>query len=117
MALAPSTVVLLGAGGVVYWIGLIFHISENLPLQKAVWHGFVRVAATLHDATVCARASPRTLRDGRTLTGKNVGRRSEPAVAGRGDNERLLLQARCAIVTIGCNPEERSRKDGDHIDG
>jgi hemolysin III len=43
-----------GAGGVVYSIGLIFHIRESLSFQKAVWHGVVLVAATLPDAAVCA---------------------------------------------------------------
>ena len=51
--LAPSTLVLLGAGGLVYSIGLIFHGWESLPFQKAVWHGFVLVAATLHYAAIC----------------------------------------------------------------
>jgi hemolysin III len=60
--LAPSTLALLGVGGLVYSIGVIFHIWESLPFQKAVWHGFVLVAATLHYAAVCdgvviARAS------------------------------------------------------------
>jgi hemolysin III len=51
-ALAPSTLTLLGVGGLVYSVGVIFHIWESLPFQKAVWHGFVLVAATLHYAAV-----------------------------------------------------------------
>jgi hemolysin III len=51
--LAPSTLALLGVGGLVYSIGVIFHVWESLPFQKAVWHGFVLVAATLHYAAVC----------------------------------------------------------------
>jgi hemolysin III len=52
-ALAPSTLALLGVGGLVYSFGVIFHIWESLPFQKAVRHGLVLVAARLHDATVC----------------------------------------------------------------
>jgi hemolysin III len=52
-ALAPSTLALLGVGGFVYSFGVIFHIWESLPFQKAVWHGFVLGAATLHYAAVC----------------------------------------------------------------
>lgn len=51
-ALAPSTLALLGVGGLVYSIGVIFHVWESLPFQKAVWHGFVLIAATLHYAAV-----------------------------------------------------------------
>jgi len=50
--LAPSTLTLLGVGGLVYSIGVIFHVWESLPFQKAVWHGFVLVGATLHYAAV-----------------------------------------------------------------
>jgi hypothetical protein len=61
--------------------------------------------------------SSHTLRDERTLTGKNAWETLQPAAGRGGNNERLLLQVRCAIVTIGCNLQRRSRKDGDHIDG
>ena len=50
--LAPSTLALLGVGGLVYSIGVIFHVWESLPFQRAVWHGFVLVGATLHYAAV-----------------------------------------------------------------
>ena len=52
-ALAPSTLTLLGIGAVVYSFGVIFHIWESPPFQKAVWHGLVLVAATLHYAAAC----------------------------------------------------------------
>jgi hemolysin III len=37
--LVPSTLTLLGVGGLVYSIGVIFQIGERLPFQTAVWHG------------------------------------------------------------------------------
>jgi hemolysin III len=61
-SLAPSTLALLTAGGLLYSIGVIFHVWESLPFQKAVWHAFVLVAAAVHyaavfDGVVIARAS------------------------------------------------------------
>jgi hemolysin III len=37
--LVPSTLTLLGVGGPVYWMGVIFHVGESLPFHKADWHG------------------------------------------------------------------------------
>lgn len=36
---------LILAGGILYSIGVIFHVWENLPFQNAIWHGFVLVAS------------------------------------------------------------------------
>jgi hemolysin III len=44
---------LVGAGGVLYSVGAIFHMWQKLPYQKAIWHGFVLVAAAVHYAAVC----------------------------------------------------------------
>lgn len=46
------TVGLLVAGGLIYSAGIIFHVWEQLPFQRAVWHGFVVVAAGVHYAAV-----------------------------------------------------------------
>jgi hemolysin III len=43
-----QTAVLIGVGGVLYSIGVGFHLWRALPFQKAIWHGFVLVAATCH---------------------------------------------------------------------
>lgn len=51
-ALPPVTLALLGAGGVLYTVGIGFHLWENLPYQNAIWHGFVLVAAVCHFASV-----------------------------------------------------------------
>jgi channel protein (hemolysin III family) len=46
------TAVLVGVGGVLYSIGVGFHIWRALPFQKAIWHSFVLVAASFHYAAV-----------------------------------------------------------------
>jgi hemolysin III len=45
--LAPATVCLIAVGGVLYSIGVIFHLWDNLRFQNAIWHGFVFSAAGL----------------------------------------------------------------------
>ena len=47
-----STLVLLAAGGLLYTVGVLFHVWERLPFQNAIWHGFVLVAAAVHYAAV-----------------------------------------------------------------
>jgi hemolysin III len=51
-ALKPSTLVLIGVGGLLYTVGVIFHLWERLPFRNAIWHGFVLVAASVHFAAV-----------------------------------------------------------------
>ena len=51
-ALPTSALVLLVVGGLLYTVGVVFHLWENLPYQKAVWHGFVLVAASCHFVAV-----------------------------------------------------------------
>jgi hemolysin III len=43
---------LLMLGGVLYTVGVVFHLWERLPFQNAIWHGFVLVAASVHFAAV-----------------------------------------------------------------
>jgi hemolysin III len=45
--LAPATVCLIAVGGVLYSIGVVFHLWDNLRFQNAIWHGFVLSAAAL----------------------------------------------------------------------
>ena len=47
-----TTLALLGAGGVIYTVGVIFHLWRALPFQNAIWHGFVLVGAALHYGAV-----------------------------------------------------------------
>jgi hemolysin III len=47
-----STLVLLGAGGLIYTAGVAFHLWERLPFQNALWHACVLAAAGVHYAAV-----------------------------------------------------------------
>lgn len=53
-SLPPTALVLLVAGGIVYTVGVVFHLWERLKFQKAIWHGFVAIAATCHWGAVAA---------------------------------------------------------------
>lgn len=44
---------LLAVGGLLYTVGVVFHLMERLPFQNAIWHGFVLAAAACHYAAVC----------------------------------------------------------------
>lgn len=53
MSAMPGRVLtLLVAGGVLYTMGVVFHLWERLPYQNAIWHGFVLSAASCHFAAV-----------------------------------------------------------------
>ncbi|WP_119420049.1 PAQR family membrane homeostasis protein TrhA [Desertibaculum subflavum] len=51
-ALGPVTLALLAGGGILYTVGVAFHVWERLPFQNALWHGFVLAAAGTHYAAV-----------------------------------------------------------------
>src|SRR3984893_17421451 len=42
------TAILIGVGGVLYSIGVAFHLWRTLPFYNAIWHSFVLVAASCH---------------------------------------------------------------------
>jgi hemolysin III len=48
---------LLIAGGLVYSAGIAFYLSERIPFHKAIWHGFVLVAAVLHFTAIALEFS------------------------------------------------------------
>ncbi|WP_245413515.1 PAQR family membrane homeostasis protein TrhA [Mangrovicella endophytica] len=55
LSLSGTVLWLIVAGGVVYSLGVIFHLAERLRFQNAIWHGFVLVAGCIHFAAVwCA---------------------------------------------------------------
>jgi hemolysin III len=59
MSALPGTVLtLLMIGGVLYTIGVVFHLWERLPYQNAIWHGFVLSAASCHFAAVIFVVGP-----------------------------------------------------------
>ncbi|BDA84180.1 DNA-binding protein [Aureimonas sp. SA4125] len=51
-SLPPSVRELILAGGLVYSLGIIFHVWEKLRFQNVIWHGFVLVAASIHFVAV-----------------------------------------------------------------
>jgi len=46
--LEPVSLILLFAGGILYSVGVIFHLWSSLPYQNAIWHLFVLVATASH---------------------------------------------------------------------
>ncbi len=51
-ALPAGVLTLLMVGGVLYTVGVLFHLWNRLPYQNAIWHGFVLSAASCHYAAV-----------------------------------------------------------------
>ena len=51
-AVSARVLVLLVVGGVVYTLGVIFHLWERLPYHNAIWHAFVVVASACHFAAI-----------------------------------------------------------------
>ncbi len=50
--LPPMTLWFIGAGGVLYTFGVIFHAWQRLRFQNAIWHGFVLLGAACHYTAV-----------------------------------------------------------------
>jgi len=46
--LPVSGVILIGVGGLLYTVGVIFHMSSRLPFHNVIWHGLVLAAAACH---------------------------------------------------------------------
>ena len=53
-AIAAADFRLLMLGGLVYSLGVIFYLMEHVPYHKAIWHGFVLVAAILHFTAIAS---------------------------------------------------------------
>ncbi|GEO83005.1 DNA-binding protein [Pararhodospirillum oryzae] len=51
-ALPVAALILLLVGGVVYSVGVVFHLWTRLQFQNAIWHIFVLAAAGCHYAAV-----------------------------------------------------------------
>jgi hemolysin III len=47
-ALSQEALALLAVGGLLYTVGLLFHLREDLRYQNAIWHGFVLAGAACH---------------------------------------------------------------------
>jgi hemolysin III len=52
VSLDPTTLVLLAGGGMLYTVGVVFHVWKSLPYHDAIWHGFVLTGATVHYAAI-----------------------------------------------------------------
>ena len=50
--LPSSTMWWLAAGGLLYSVGVIFHVWERLRFQNAIWHAFVLIASACHYGAV-----------------------------------------------------------------
>ena len=53
-ALQPTALWLLAIGGLLYSVGVLFHVWRTLPFQNAIWHGFVLAATACHYGTIWA---------------------------------------------------------------
>lgn len=51
-SVTPAALVLLGIGGLLYTVGVVFHVWRSLPYQKAVWHVFVLAGTGCHFGAV-----------------------------------------------------------------
>ncbi len=47
-ALSGASLILLLVGGILYTLGVVFHLWHRLPYHNAIWHGFVLAAAVCH---------------------------------------------------------------------
>lgn len=54
LALPTSALALVAGGGLLYSVGVVFHLWHSLKFQNVIWHGFVTVAAACHFAGVVA---------------------------------------------------------------
>lgn len=50
--LPASVLWLIAAGGILYSVGVIFHVWERLRFQNAIWHSFVLLGASCHYTAV-----------------------------------------------------------------
>lgn len=50
--LPSASVVMVVVGGMVYTMGVVFHLWRRLRFQNAIWHGFVVAAAAIHYVAV-----------------------------------------------------------------
>ena len=48
---------LLTTGGVLYSMGVIFHVWRSLRFQNAIWHAFVLLAAVCHYTAILEYAA------------------------------------------------------------
>jgi hemolysin III len=47
-SVSVNSLILIAAGGLIYSVGVVFHLWERLPYQNAIWHWLVLAAAACH---------------------------------------------------------------------
>jgi hemolysin III len=52
--LPSSSLWLIVIGGILYSLGVLFHLLRRLRFHNAIWHGFVLLAAGCHYSAVVA---------------------------------------------------------------
>ena len=52
VVITAITLILLLVGGVVYSAGVVFHLASHWPYARALWHGSVVIAASIHYAAI-----------------------------------------------------------------
>ncbi|WP_421703877.1 PAQR family membrane homeostasis protein TrhA [Aliiroseovarius sp.] len=56
-ALPVAASVLIVVGGVTYTLGTLFHHRDDWPFNRAIWHGMVLAAASIHYAAIVTVAA------------------------------------------------------------
>ncbi len=56
LTLPVYATVLVVAGGLLYTVGVIFHVWEQLKFQNAIWHAFVLAASVCHFSAISTAA-------------------------------------------------------------
>jgi hemolysin III len=51
-SVSMPAIILLVVGGLLYSVGVLFHLWERLPYQQPIWHAFVLAGATCHYVAV-----------------------------------------------------------------
>lgn len=51
-SISVEALILLGTGGALYSLGVIFHLAERLPFHNAIWHFFVLAGTACHFSAV-----------------------------------------------------------------
>ena len=46
--LSRPAMILLAAGGLIYTLGVVFHLSDRLQFSRSIWHGHVLAGAGIH---------------------------------------------------------------------
>ncbi len=59
-SITRATLVLVAVGGLLYTVGVVFHVWERLPFQNAIWHLFVLVATFVFYAALVVEISAGT---------------------------------------------------------